>query len=304
MTSQDQYYVDQYKLIGIEWAPDQPHLTELSPHIDALLKKYNLPRSIDGDVDFSQWPPTALAEIRETAAKLRRNVAVRNPDSNEAKLERLQEMAEVAETVEVDVTDVAGSPPPATQPQTGDAKPAATADTLGSKLTNCPRCHYDLSQAYTVVPTESDRDAIRISLLGGAAFEKTFETLGGRMSATFRELTPDEQDAVEYTNWQDALADRAITPLAMTVRQMQMLCMLSLRRVVMDGQVIYTTTAPASQVLLGTHAKTLWSKGFKTAFLRDVVFELYQQFGRVLAGLYAQTREPSFWHGGQTSSGT
>lgn len=66
---------------------------------------------------------------------------------------------------------------------------------------NCPRCHWDMSRTNTVQITDTERYAWLISL-HGARFKKVYPLVGGKVSITFRSLTPAEtQLAYEQTGF-------------------------------------------------------------------------------------------------------
>jgi len=92
----------------------------------------------------------------------------------------------------------ASTPAETDAPIEGDSEDASDA---GVGPDSCPRCGWDLSKDVLDEPTEADKLEFVESLLGSRRFMRPVNFIGGKIEATYRTVTVEEEDAInDYIN--------------------------------------------------------------------------------------------------------
>lgn len=85
---------------------------------------------------------------------------------------------------------------PASLPPGALPAPGAKAPEGPKTVAACPRCRWDKDAAFAIVIADDDKRAFVNSLVSGTPFSRAYPIFGGALEVVFRDLTPDESDAV------------------------------------------------------------------------------------------------------------
>lgn len=198
----------------------------------------------------------------------------------------------------------AETPPQEPAPDTPTQAPA---DTGAQALpTHCPRCLYDLSQPWTVKPTDVDKQAFVVSMLGGTPFQKQFQTGGGRLGFVFSELSPDQEDLTLKQCHAELQRGEITTESQYLATLIQYRLCLSLKRILHDGAPRIAVPAVSEHAVFGYTPQSdgptplpalrdwVWKNALPTETLRRVAARHYQQFQRLVEAMEAEMFSPDF----------
>lgn len=261
-------------------------------------------------VDITELPPEQQKELQELVDRVK---GADGPPQSTAP-------GSIFETVGSDhFSDTLTLTPPASTPDKASATPdagesAAKPDEVdaGAKAlpTVCPRCFYDLSQPFTVKPTDQDKQAFVASMLGAAVFKKHVTLLNGQLGFTFRELTPEEADLVLRQCHYDMLAGTLDNEGQYLAAVLQYRLCLSLQQIWRKGVVAlvvppitdhaaigYTPDPKTPSTPLPALQRWVFQHVLVNESLRRLAALHHQQFQRLIEALEAMTHEPDFWSG-------
>jgi hypothetical protein len=148
-------------------------------------------------VSVTQLPPAEQERLRNAI----RSVKVQAADAQED-ASRNYAHPSVAEAARTAREAVRQNLAKATQEPAAGPAPAAAeapADETGQQLVpkRCPRCNHDLAVIDPVVVTSEDKETFVIAACTGQSFRKVYKFFDGKVAFGFRDLSLDEQDAIQ-----------------------------------------------------------------------------------------------------------
>ena len=323
----DNPYVSEFTGKTLEqfgWKDKDPIPTALG---ELLLKiKETLPVSPRHDVlvDAGLMAPEMIAQIREMLAEAK--VAGKEQEKKKEKQQELNKIApqlraqyenamsqfEVVDDREESVKETSKpAAPPETKPAElpPEPEPASQSASAPAILPFCPRCGWDMRQAFEILPTDRDKEDFLATILGGSRFRKRYELLGGKIIVTFRGLLAEENKLVYRQLILDQQEAKIATEAEWFVQLMDYRLSCSLESIASStGKVIAMMPelsempfAPDKKNPLATPLVDQLNYLNNTVLAQEVTRRLVglhlRQFQRLLEALEAMALEPSFWTG-------
>lgn len=196
--------------------------------------------------------------------------------------------------------------PPPTPIAAVDELPAA-----GTAHANCQRCSWPLSVPFEMKPTDEDKQGFMAAILGLGRFEKKYELLGGNLEVYFRSLTTDETTMVQSQLGAMVRAGESIGDVEFWANLMEFRLVLSLSKLKIGDNVIYTAKPIADWEKEHPPAETdkvlptpiprlrdfLYEKCVTQEPLRRILGQTHQEFQRLVEALEFMTNDSDFWKG-------
>lgn len=181
----------------------------------------------------------------------------------------------------------------------------AAAEHVGLYPKFCPRCFWDLKVATVNEPTKDDKLEFVESVLGNRRFTKEIPMLGGRMSAIFRTVTVEEEDAINEFIQVETAAKRITSTKDWSIwytrcRMVVMLKRLTLDKTVRDfPEVSDKNYAPASEIKgdnsLRRALREVPSKW--PLSIHGLLIQGMSQVDEIYTTLMSRSGDSSFWQG-------
>lgn len=212
-------------------------------------------------------------------------------------------------TPAVQPADVENTAAPVTKEPT-TVKPAqepTSALVAAGNPQNCPRCGWDMKQKFEITPTDADKEAFLISLLGGHRFKRTYELFGGKVRVTFRSMLAEENKAIYRQLVMDQQAKKIATEAEWFVQLMDYRLACSLDEMTTQEGLIVATIPEVTLVSplpendddnpLVRQLQQINKDVLAQEITRRLVGAHLRRFQRLLETLEAQALDPSFWQG-------
>lgn len=173
---------------------------------------------------------------------------------------------------------------------------------LGLGQTLCPNCSWDISKPKEYAASEEDKAEFVRAILGGRRFRKQIAFMDGRLTATFRSMTIQEEQIVQDQITQDTIADGAFGGLEWIslYRKYQLLFMLeainyggNIKEYPEVTRENYKCAPSDSLVKTASEAITKgWSTLIHAMLLRGCV-----AMNEIFNEMTARSEQPDFWRG-------
>lgn len=326
-------YVSEFTRKTLEqfgWKDKDPLPTALG---ELLLKiKETIPASPRNDVlvDAGMMAPEMITQIKEmlAEAKVAGKAWEKDKEKQEernkiaphlrAQYENVMNQLEVVDDREeaakeeskpAPVQETKPAEPPPAPPEPPPPDPVSQASSAPAILPFCPRCGWDMRQAFEILPTDRDKEDFLATILGGSRFRKRYELLGGKIIVTFRGLLAEENKLVYRQLILDQQEAKIATEAEWFVQLMDYRLSCSLESIASDtGKVIAMMPelsempfTPDKKNPLATPLADQLHYLNNTVLAQEVTRRLVglhlRQFQRLLEALEAMALEPSFWTG-------
>lgn len=168
---------------------------------------------------------------------------------------------------------------------------------------HCPHCSWDLAMPDPVEPTAADKQSFLGAILGSKPWQRSYELLDGKLSITFRQLTPDEVDLCYtqvYAERRKGKVDTMMDFWEQLTRYRSCLQLVDFRSgedlvrfptsIEEWGGATSSEATPLPQIM-----QQIRSEVVKTESLQRIVSTTAARFNRLAAKLEANIETPDFW---------
>jgi hypothetical protein len=242
---------------------------------------------------------TATAGLSESARAIYSKLS--DADSTQIIDDRAEVKPEPAPAVETP------PPPPTPAPVPPLPEPTATPEVAPAVI--CPRCTWNMRQAYEVEITEFDKETFVAITLGGERFKKTYTLLKDKYVIVFRGLLAEENTIIHHQLLLDQKDGDFLSDTEWFLRMFEYRLACSIANIEIDGQIprpipelsevagmqLPNKTDDKQKTSVMRLREYVLNDQLKSELTRRLVSTQFRQFQRLYEALEAMALEPNFW---------